>query len=240
MRAFVTGSSRGIGQAIAVRLAQDGFDVVVHYHQDTDGAEATANMVRDTGREALVLQADLGGAEAAWACAEAAGRGGLDAFVANAGLYDRRGFEDMTGDAWRRTMAVDLDAPALMTQALLPHLTTDARIVFISSVVAVRGSTHGAHYSTAKAGLLGLTRSLALELAPRRVNAVLPGYIDTDMIDDTPSDGCNGRWRCRWAAWATPQTSPAPCRGSSVPTAPTSPGRPSRSTEACGSDGPQP
>lgn len=186
MRAFVTGASRGIGQAIAVRLAKDGFDVVVHYHQDADGAEATANRVRDAGRQALVLQADLGDVDAAWACAEAAGDGGLDVFVANAGLYDRRGFEDMTGDAWRRTMAVDLDAPALMSQALLPHLTADARIVFISSVAAARGSTHGAHYSTAKAGLLGLTRSLALELAPRRVNAVLPGYIDTDMIDDTP------------------------------------------------------
>lgn len=188
--ALVTGASRGIGAAVAKRLARDGFDVALHYHQDRAGVDATRKAVEKEGRTAEVLQADLADPTSAWHVAREATNvwGKLDAFVANAGLYDRRSLADMTGDAWRQTLAVDLDAPAVMAQALLPNLGPSASLVFVSSIVASRGTPHGAHYAAAKAGLVGLTRALALELAPKvRVNAVAPGYVDTDMIDgDSP------------------------------------------------------
>ncbi len=189
--ALVTGASRGIGAAIARRLAADGFDIAIHYHQDAAGAEATTAAVRALGRDAAMYQADLGDLDAALSLAETAARRfpDLSVFVNNAGVYDRTALADMTSAAWRRTMAVDLDGPAMICQALGPTLALHrgAAIVHISSVVAVRGSTHGAHYTAAKAALLGLTKAQAREMAPVRVNAVCPGYIDTDILAaDTP------------------------------------------------------
>ncbi len=189
--ALVTGASRGIGAAIARRLAADGFDVAIHYHQDADGAEATAADVRALGRDAAIHQADLGDLDAARSLAQTAASRfpDLSIFVNNAGIYERTALADMTSQAWRRTMAVDLDGPAMMCQALTPVLSKQpkAAIVHISSVVAMRGSTHGAHYTAAKAALLGLTKAQAREMAPVRVNAVCPGYIDTEILaGDSP------------------------------------------------------
>lgn len=186
--ALVTGAGRGIGAAIARRLARDGHDVAIHFHTAAEGARRTAEKVVAEGRHAQVMQADLGDPEAAWGLAEAtvARFDDLSVLVNNAGLYDRRHLADMTGEAWRRTMAVDLDAPALLTQALRVALAQNGgSVVHVSSVAAVRGSSHGAHYAAAKAGLLGLARAQAKELAPEvRVNAVCPGYIGTDMLAD--------------------------------------------------------
>ncbi len=189
--ALVTGASRGIGAAIARRLARDGFDVAIHYHSDEAGAEATREAVMGLGRRAATFHADLGDTIAAQALAQAVIQDfpDLTVFVNNAGIYDRTPMAAMTPEAWRRTMAVDLDGPAVLCQALAPTLSKqdDAAIVHISSIVAVRGSTHGAHYTAAKGALLGLTKAQALEMAPIRVNAVAPGYIDTDMLaDDSP------------------------------------------------------
>lgn len=169
--AFITGAARGIGLATARRFADDGYDLVLH-HNRTPPADVPGRWV----------QADLADPEAAWACAEEAGA--VDVFVANAGAYHRTGLQGMEGTTWRRSMAVNLDAPAAMVQALLPRMASDGRIVFIGSIAAERGSAHGASYAAAKAGLEGLMRSLARELAPRTVNLVAPGYIDTDMIGE--------------------------------------------------------
>jgi 3-oxoacyl-[acyl-carrier protein] reductase len=189
--ALVTGASKGIGAAAARRLAKDGFDVVVHCGHDAAGARRTAAAVRKAGRQALVLQADFArpGAAEQLAAAVAQAAPKLDAVVLNAGVYDRRSFADMTADAWESTLGVDLTAPALLVHALLPRLAAGASITFVSSVVAARGSAHGAHYAAAKAGLLGLARSLAVELAPGvRVNAVAPGYVDTALLGtDSPA-----------------------------------------------------
>jgi NAD(P)-dependent dehydrogenase (short-subunit alcohol dehydrogenase family) len=189
--ALVTGASRGIGAATARRLAQDGFDVAVHYHRDAAGAKRTAEAVRKAKRKPVVVRADLSNPRDLDRLADEVGAAfpRLDALVHNAGVYERRPFSEMTGSAWVATRLVDLDAPAVLTHLLLDRLAKDASIVFVSSVVAVRGSRHGAHYAAAKAGLLGLARSLALELAPRvRVNAVAPGYVETALIeDDTPA-----------------------------------------------------
>jgi NAD(P)-dependent dehydrogenase (short-subunit alcohol dehydrogenase family) len=176
---------------VARRLAADGFDVAVHYHGDAAGARRTAAAVHKVGRNAIVLAADLGEEAQVTGLSRDVAKAfpRLDCIVHNAGVYDRRSFADMDGAAWRRTLDVDLTAPALLTWSLLPRLAAGASLVFVSSIVAARGSRHGAHYAAAKAGLLGLTRSLALELAPRiRVNAVAPGYIDTALLaGDNPA-----------------------------------------------------
>jgi 3-oxoacyl-[acyl-carrier protein] reductase len=190
MWALVTGASKGIGAATAVRLARDGFDVIIHYGEDKTGAEATLRAVRRLKRDGTIVQGDLGSGDHVHRIAAQVSelaRGKLACLVHNAGVYDRRKFDDMGGTAWRDTRAVDLDGPALLTFELLKTLAPAASIVFISSVAAMRGSIHGAHYSASKAGLLGLARSLAVELAPKvRVNAVCPGYIETQMIGPEP------------------------------------------------------
>lgn len=172
-RALVTGAATGIGAAIALRLAADGFDLVVH-HNRSDPTDLV-DRIRTLGRQVEVLQADLAQAPALDI------QGPLDAFVANAGQYTRGSFAD-TGAT---DLALNLDATARLTQALLPNLAAEARIVFVGSIAAERGSAHGAGYAAAKAGLVGLGRSLARELAPRSVNVVSPGYIDTVMIDES-------------------------------------------------------
>jgi NAD(P)-dependent dehydrogenase (short-subunit alcohol dehydrogenase family) len=189
--ALVTGASKGIGAAVARRLAADGFDVLVHYNTDSSGARRTVDAVKKLKRKGVAIKADLSAPrDLDWLAQETKRLfPRLDCVVHNAGVYERRKFEEMTGSAWVATRLVDLDAPAVLTHLLLDRLARDASVVFISSIAAVRGSKHGAHYAASKAGLQGLAKSLALELAPKvRVNAVAPGYVDTALLeDDTPA-----------------------------------------------------
>ena len=189
--ALVTGASKGIGAAVARRLARDGFDVAVHHNTDAAGAKRTAAAVKAAGRKTVLVKADLaepdGCKQVAEAVAEAFPR--LHAIVHNAGFYDRRKVAELDDDAWRATLAVNLEAPGHLTRRLLPRLADGASLVFVSSVVAHRGSAHGAAYIAAKAGVEGLMRTMARELAPKvRANAVAPGYIDTAILaKDTPA-----------------------------------------------------
>lgn len=192
MRALVTGSSRGIGRATAVRLAAAGADVAVHYHAHPADAEETAVAVRSAGRAAPVFGADLGTAQGVRSLAEQLQSqwASLDVLVHNAGAYPRVPFAELDDAAWEECLALNLLGPARLTKALLPMLQrSDAgRVVFVSSILAFTGSTRGAHYASAKAGLLGLARSLARELAPSiTVNVVAPGSVDTAVLaDDSP------------------------------------------------------
>ena len=189
--ALVTGASKGIGAAIARRLARDGFDVAVHHNTDAAGAKRTAAAVRKAGRRAAIVKADLGEPDgcAQLAAAVEAAFPRLDALVHNAGFYDRRKLADLDEAGWRATLAVNLEAPALLTRRLLPRLADGSSVVLVSSMVAHRGSPHGAAYAASKAGMLGLAHNLAKELAPRiRVNAVAPGLVDTAILaGDSPA-----------------------------------------------------
>ena len=188
---LVTGSSRGIGRAIALRAAADGFDVVVHCHSHRDEGDAVALAIEGIGRNARVLQFDVADRGA---CREALTRdiethGAYYGVVCNAGSYADTAFPAMTEEQWDGVLRTNLDAFYNVLQpCVMPMVRRHApgRIVTISSVSGMMGNRGQVNYSAAKAGIIGATKALALELAKRKitVNCVAPGLIATDMIDD--------------------------------------------------------
>jgi 3-oxoacyl-[acyl-carrier protein] reductase len=192
--ALVTGSSRGIGAATAERLAEDGFDVVVHYHEAEQRARRTVGTVREAGVEAVVLQADLADPDEARRLAEASVEHfeHLDTLVNNAGMYPRATIDEVEPEDFERVTKVNAQGAFNVTKPLVPHLEElgGGRIVNLSSILGVRGSRHGTHYSSSKAAVLGFTKSLARELAEDGilVNAICPGAIETDMIASDTED----------------------------------------------------
>lgn len=189
--ALVTGAGRGIGAAIAERLAQDGWDVVVNYRDTAEGAETVATTVKAFGQRALIAKADVSRLDQVEQMVQDTMRelGRIDAVVNNAGIYTRSKLGDTDPADWHEALDINLTGPWYVLKTVLPHLQADARIVNVASVLAATGSSHGAHYAASKAGLVAMTKSLAKELAGRGilVNCVAPGTIATDMIgDDTP------------------------------------------------------
>ncbi len=183
--AVVTGASRGIGRAVAIELARSGFRVLVNYYLSEVEARKTLELIERDGGSAILARADVSNYEAmqnmiSGFCEK---YGSIDALVLNAGIYIRRVVKDMSVEDWDRTMAVNLNGAFYPVFAALDYLADEASIVFIASQLAFRGSTSSVAYGASKAGILGLMRSLALQLAPKvRVNAVSPGTIDTDII----------------------------------------------------------
>ena len=190
---LVTGAGRGIGAAVAERLAQDGWDVVIHYHETAEGAEHVATMVRAFGQRSLIVKADVSRHDEVEAMMELALRemGRLDAIVNNAGVYKRAKLDDTDPADWHEALDVNLTGAWYVLKAATRHLGADARIVNFASVLGATGSKHGAHYAASKGGVIAMTKSLAKELAPRGilVNCIAPGAIATDMIKaDTPEE----------------------------------------------------
>lgn len=184
--ALVTGGQQGIGRAIALRLAEEGADVALNFLDDAGAAAEAERGITALGRRCVALQADLGRRDDIRRMideAEAA-LGPVDLLVNNAGIFPRSPALDLPEAEWDAVLAVNLAGPFFAAQAVARRLVALGRpgaIVNISSRSAYAGSRGGAHYSASKAGLLGLTRVLALELAPYRirVNAVAPGLTDT-------------------------------------------------------------
>lgn len=183
--ALVTGAQQGIGRAIALALARDGADVGVNYLDDGSAAERLAGEIRSLGRRAMVIQADVSRTAAVDAMVRAVvdGLGPPEVLVNNAGVFPRSSFLDLEEREWDQVLGVNLKGSFLCAQAVARALVAASRpgaFVNISSS-AVRGDPRGVHYSASKAGIVGLTRAMALALAPHRirVNAVAPGLTDT-------------------------------------------------------------
>jgi 3-oxoacyl-[acyl-carrier protein] reductase len=190
--ALVTGSSRGIGAAVAERFAADGYDVAVNYHTSAEAAEETAAAVREHGREAAVVGADVSDPEAASRLVDAAVAelGGLDHVVNNAGIDQHVYTEDLSPADFDRVMDVNVNSVFAVTKAALPYLReSDAEptpsVTNISSILAFTGAPVEVHYAGSKGAILSVTKSHASDFAPDiRVNAVAPGHVETDMTSD--------------------------------------------------------
>ena len=183
--ALVTGAQQGIGRAIAVALARDGADVGVNFLDDAAAAEGVAGEIRGLGRRAVTVQGDVSKAASVEAMVKAvtAALGPPDVLVNNAGVFPRASFLELPELEWDHVLGVNLKGSFLCAQAVARALVAAHRpgaIVNISSS-AVRGDPRGVHYSSSKAGIVGLTRAMALALAPHRirVNAIAPGLTDT-------------------------------------------------------------
>ena len=192
---LVTGSSRGIGKAIALRLARDGYDVVVHCRSKREEAEQVARDIEALGRQARVLQFDIGEREATAAAlaADVEAHGCYYGVVCNAGVARDNAFPAMSGEDWDIVLKTNLDGfYNVLNPLVMPMVQRrkPGRIVTLASVSGVIGNRGQVNYSAAKAGIIGATKALALELAKRAitVNCVAPGLIETDMIGEVPLD----------------------------------------------------
>ena len=185
--ALVSGASRGIGRAIALELAQRGCVVAVGFRERAEAAQAVVDEIARAGGEAFAVQLDVTVPAACVAAATAIHQrcGSLDILVNNAGVVEEAPALAMDDDTWQRVLNVNLTGAFNLSRACARHMVTArwGRIINLSSVVAGQGGRGQANYAAAKAGLEGLTRALAIELAPRGilVNAVAPGVIATEL-----------------------------------------------------------
>ena len=189
--AIVTGAARGLGRAVAARLLERGASVAVNVR----GKERTEQLARELGPDALGVDGDVAAAGVPERIVgETVDRfGRVDILINNAALPLTTRFENISPDEWRQAIEVNLTAPFLLIQAVLPHMKRQqyGRVVNISSTAGRMVSTlGGAHYTTSKTGLLGLTRAAAKELGRygSTVNAVCPGMIDTELTRESASD----------------------------------------------------
>ena len=183
--ALVTGGGRGIGAAIADRLAADGYDVLLTYNRSSKPAEMVVDAIRERGDDALAVKVD---------CADSGEVGllgqhpwmerGVDVLVLNHGVYNRVQGSEMTLEDLTATMKTNFEGAVAVWKAVQPHLTKEARMVVVGSQLGTRGSPHGADYAASKAALSTWARSLAQSVGPegKRINILAPGYVDTDIL----------------------------------------------------------
>ncbi|MEE2678589.1 MAG: 3-oxoacyl-ACP reductase FabG [Myxococcota bacterium] len=190
-RVLVTGASRGIGRAVAIALAGDGYDLALGYVQDKAGCEAAVAEIAALGRNAVALGFDVADREASAAAlaADMDAQGAYWGAVVNAGIHRDGPFPGLGSDAWDQVLRTNLDGfYNVLHPLVLPMCRSrqGGRIVTVSSLAGITGNRGQVNYSASKAGLIGATKSLALELAKRKitVNCVAPGWIDTDMLGD--------------------------------------------------------
>lgn len=192
--AVVTGASRGIGRAIALKLADEGAKVVVNYSGSQAKAEEVVGIIQENGGEAIAVQASVSKTEEVTALMDAAVKtfGSLDILVNNAGITRDNLLMRMKEDEWDDVLDTNLKGVFLCTKAVTRQMMKQraGRIINISSIVGVAGNAGQANYVAAKAGVIGLTKTTAKELASRNilVNAIAPGFIETEMTEQLPED----------------------------------------------------
>lgn len=189
-KVLVTGSSRGIGKEIALSLAKSGFDIDVHYAHNQEKAQEVADEIKKLGVNAEILKFDIKNREE---CAKALADKLYYGVVLNAGIARDNVFPLLEGDEWDDVIQTNLTGFYNVLKPLVMPMISNrikGRIITMSSVSALSGNRGQINYSASKAGIIGATRSLALELAKRgiTVNCIAPGVIETDMIKDVPID----------------------------------------------------
>ncbi len=200
--ALITGSGRGIGKTIAMKLAGAGANIVINDIGEASAVESVADEIRALGRESLAVVADISSAaDVDRMVAETIDKlGRIDILVNNAGITRDRLLIRMTDEEWDMVMAVNLKSVFLCTRAVLKHMTKQrsGRIISMASIVGIMGNAGQANYAAAKAGIIGFTKTIAKEAAPRgiTVNAIAPGFIDTQMtqqLSDAQKDALKQR-----------------------------------------------
>ncbi len=192
--AIVTGGTRGIGRAISTRLARDGWDLLATYHSDSDAAAAAQEDLRQFGGRVEILAADISKPDGAGQTIETAIQafGKIDALINNAGITRDTLIMRMSEDDWDAVLSTNLKGAFLTSKAVIRPMLRQrsGRIVNLTSVVGLVGNAGQANYAAAKAGLVGLTKSLAKEVGSRgiTVNAVAPGFIETRLTDVLPAE----------------------------------------------------
>lgn len=194
-RVLVTGSSRGIGRAIALALARQGFAITLHYHSRREAAEDTARLLREQGASCHILSFDLANRSECEATllADLDAHGPYYGVVLNAGIARDKPFPLLGEDDWDQVLRTNLDGfYHVLKPLVMPMIQArqGGRIVTLSSVSGQMGNRGQVNYSAAKAGIIGASKSLALELAKRNitVNCVAPGFVETEMIEHLDAD----------------------------------------------------
>lgn len=185
--AIVTGASRGVGRATALRLAEGGANVVVNYLKAEEHADEVVELCKRKGVDAIAVQADVSEFAGARKLSEAALEkfGRIDMLVLNAGIWEGAPIEEMTEETWNKVMNTNLKSAWAMTKCSVPALRKNdgASIVLVSSTAGQRGEANYTNYAASKGGQISFTKGLATELAPKvRVNCVAPGWIETAMV----------------------------------------------------------
>lgn len=195
---LITGASKGIGRAIAIESAKAGYDVVVHYGQDAEGAQATLEEVLAEGVQGRLLSFDVANRDACREVltADIEQYGAYYGVVLNAGITRDNAFPALADDDWDRVIHTNLDGfYNVLKPLIMPmiHRRQPGRIVTLSSVSGIIGNRGQVNYSASKAGIIGASKALAIELAKRNitVNCVAPGAIDTQMVADLPMEELN-------------------------------------------------
>lgn len=191
--AIITGGSRGIGRAAAIRFAESGAHIVINYARREDDAVELANLIRALGREALLIQADVSKlAEATLLVKKTVEHfGRCDILVANAGIWEGDAVENMSEELWDKVLDINLKGTWTVCRAAVGEMKKQGSgsIVIVSSTAGQRGEAGYSNYAASKGGQISFTKALSTELAPTiRVNSVAPGWVDTEMSDSSLND----------------------------------------------------
>ncbi|MDR2768685.1 MAG: 3-oxoacyl-ACP reductase FabG [Treponema sp.] len=191
---IITGASRGIGRAMALAVSRAGYSVAAHYHRNEEAARSLQREISAAGGSARLLRFDIGDREGVRAALEAylSGSGAPWAVICNAGICLDNTFAALSGEAWDSVLHTNLNGFYNVLQPLIMPLARKkrGRIITVSSVSGIIGNRGQVNYSASKAGIIGATKALAVELASRSitVNCIAPGIIETDMSKDAPLD----------------------------------------------------